>query len=578
MLPVQDEFIQKALSKHKKRMSEPPKSKVLPWAEQLITSSIRKTVLEVFRRVNMEEVRFSSPLPTSGASYEVTRKDGGMFEGVLKGHVKGVDEGMGSIRGNRELLWMDYDVRQGRVLSWYTDRSLFSDLRGAARWCGSSEKVRCKVHPILEPCKVRTITMGEALPYWNAISFNRMVYSQIGHHPTFRLLSRPLQVGDLEGFQARLLLSGDYEAATDTLDKDWSELTLALICERLGDAMMFNVLKNTLTCQRLVYPDGTEVDQENGQLMGSPSSFPILCILNAAINRLWLDPTLAKPLSLLPMLINGDDILMSHDEFDGWAEWVGQVGLKPSLGKNYISEDVACINSEFYQRLYAHGGYTYQKVKQLPVSLVYGQGRVASSEFSRRERDGGSIGSVCAELVSGQEETVQRRLLKDFIVENSQLLASTKRSWWLPMQLGGLGLPYHLCDKEIPELHRRVASWLATRPDPRDVTLYCAGDATELSEAGEKRAKEELARARVRGLHYVWLDSQHDEVTVMPSNWMHYGGYSWVPEEKARTDRYDEIVEKVRRCPLKPMSIGILDFVNRRRHAGYVLRRRTDTA
>ena len=92
--------------------------------------------------------------------------------------------------------------------------------------------------------------------------------------------------------------------------------------------------------------------------MGSPISFPVLCMANLIICRWTLENIAGKRLSLghLPMLINGDDVLfhLSDDmrasgQYTLWKWATQQVGLKFSLGKNYISKKYLVINSELWK-------------------------------------------------------------------------------------------------------------------------------------------------------------------------------------------------------------------------------------
>jgi hypothetical protein len=116
-------------------------------------------------------------------------------------------------------------------------------------------------------------------------------------------------------------------------------------------------------------------DQKNGQLMGNVVSFVILCMANYAIRHLSFELTHRTTLTvpelerISPTLINGDDILFRLvRQYDGrdflrgiqrkisylpsedvqyqiWTENCRAVGLEPSLGKNFLSDDFCMINS-----------------------------------------------------------------------------------------------------------------------------------------------------------------------------------------------------------------------------------------
>lgn len=97
----------------------------------------------------------------------------------------------------------------------------------------------------------------------------------------------------------------------------------------------------------------------NGQLMGSITSFPILCMVNAAVfryaYRIYLEEqgidTAVLKLSNLPCLINGDDLVFKSDQrlLEIWRSLIGEAGLVESPGKSYESKSFAMINSVFFQ-------------------------------------------------------------------------------------------------------------------------------------------------------------------------------------------------------------------------------------
>ena len=89
--------------------------------------------------------------------------------------------------------------------------------------------------------------------------------------------------------------------------------------------------------------------------MGSPVSFPVLCLINIAATlvsyeiRLGLDYV---DLSQIPICVNGDDVLfwaVDQEHYDIWKQVTAKCGLKFSLGKNYTSRRYAVINSELYR-------------------------------------------------------------------------------------------------------------------------------------------------------------------------------------------------------------------------------------
>jgi len=165
--------------------------------------------------------------------------------------------------------------------------------------------------------------------------------------------------------------SGDFSGATDNLNMD---VTLMIIKHLSGDPYTFSVLERGLLRNRIGY--GTEENkmggsvedilQSNGQLMGCVFSFPILCIANLAAYCYTLDsssscriPTkdggisdfYGRDFDRLPVRVNGDDILFKTDlvTYRRWEQVVASIGLFKSVGKNYLKEDLAIVNSMMFK-------------------------------------------------------------------------------------------------------------------------------------------------------------------------------------------------------------------------------------
>jgi len=99
------------------------------------------------------------------------------------------------------------------------------------------------------------------------------------------------------------------------------------------------------------YPVKTElpsVVQQNGQLMGSLLSFPILSILNA----FTVCQATNKSLDGVNALFHGDDVAacMTMKEIEEWKRITSLLGLELSVGKNYISKHFVSIDSGLFTR------------------------------------------------------------------------------------------------------------------------------------------------------------------------------------------------------------------------------------
>lgn len=350
-----------------------------------------------------------------------------------------------------------------------------------------------------EPFKVRVVTMGETGVYSIARDYQPRVWSALKNHPTFQLVGEMVGPRALRHFASQLdpdrdrwIISGDYQQATDHIPSYLSERVMERICFRLGvPAEMIPSLLVSLT--RHVLRDGRE--QASGQLMGSPSSFPVLCVLNAAFSRLAYEWSHGEPerkyLDEIPMLVNGDDLLLGGDLslFLTWKRVVGWAGLRPSVGKTLVSERYGTINSTLYRFDTSDG---YVKPSHLPhLQLQLALGSMKSGQYD-----------VDGKLRGINSPSSQSRMWSDFMASSPHparawsFLYSANRAkikelcslypdatLCLAPEAGGLGLPlppqdspYYavrtprakhlmlarlLLEEGTPEHHLLRARWLA---------------------------------------------------------------------------------------------------------------------
>jgi len=401
-LAVDSSFVEENLAKHKKIMCEPKTEDPLSdRMECLITKAIQQCADDIFGylpnqderkvvkydektqqyKINKRhklhrsiplEARPPSRLPSLGASVNCGRHQGGAVGDLLRNH------------GEKYTL---PEPEEGYLHSYCTYRTEYVDVRTThdpelyTEAENSSRKaayarltVEAQVVPLLEAFKVRTITKGDADQYHLARRWQKVIHGVMRKQLNCRLIGQPCNAAllsqtfgnspyfsceDKEGF----FVSGDYESATDLLHPFLSEVANEAICQRLRIPLEDQwVLKQCLTGHELKYSKkGTLYKQQWGQLMGSPSSFPILCLINLAATKVAYEEYFRSigvlkenefaVLEELPMVVNGDDILYwcySQEHYTIWKEVTKQCGLKFSLGKNYTHKRVAIINSELY--------------------------------------------------------------------------------------------------------------------------------------------------------------------------------------------------------------------------------------
>lgn len=339
-----------------------------------------------------------------------------------------------------------------------------------------------------EPLKVRTITKGPSFPYWVLKPLQSYLWGVLRHHPTFQLVGTPIS-GELLGkvFNRRLVgdegfVSGDYSAATDNLKQWLSRFTINTIMERISAPNWLRRLASkSLVGHRLHYKDEV-LDQINGQLMGAPLSFPVLCIVNAALCSAPLrrrKEFRRGKLSSLPVLVNGDDCGMIYTpcEYATWKSLSTLAGMAPSVGKCYFDKRLIQLNSELYMvEPDKDGSNTFQYVPYYNFSLC--------SPFLSKggsERHWTAYASSCREflrLAGAHRPERQSRLVSIWIRRMKPWLDSrvpSEMAWGLPKCLGGLGLPLLESEMILTDDQQRLASVcyeqiMVDRTNPRVVS------------------------------------------------------------------------------------------------------------
>lgn len=298
-------------------------------SQETIKEQIQRTVLEAMGVKPMSQDEFFKVFfPSTSANYIRSRKDAGALGEILEEilHHSSTLRSPGGPLAAREterdqkgrLIRPEEDERGDS----YSDE--FFKLHGIAEFLetGTSPQIedlqqkfrfllreclrRAKEEakaPLAEPValaealKVRMITKGP--PYIMTILRNtwKVIHGRLQKQRTFRLIGEPLSAGLAARVLGKLrdadvLVSGDYAAATDNL-ASWASETVAdtlaecLFLDKL-DPLLPALLKTSLTGHLFETDEGIK-RQTTGQLMGSITSFPVLCLINAAICRWALE-------------------------------------------------------------------------------------------------------------------------------------------------------------------------------------------------------------------------------------------------------------------------------------------------
>jgi len=316
-----------------------------------------------------------------------------------------------------------------------------------------------QVEPVglAEPLKVRVISKGPPLRYTLLKGIQKLMWKTLSLHPTF-LVDRPIsadilskRIGNL-GSQ-EYYISGDYKAATDNIDPRLSEACVDEICKIWClDPDLRRIFLDALTNHTIAYREDDDLPyryfrQRWGQLMGSPVSFPILCLINAALSRYAAFPHLR--LRDCPMLINGDDIVFrsSESSYLRWLEQTKLGGLTSSVGKTYISDKFLCMNSTFYTHSadfsVLFDNKLFNEIPTLNLALLFGlkkSGNEVGVVDDGEERGACDLGACCTKLVEPWSICEKNLLIRSFLAENRHKFPQYV-PWFLPKSYGGLGLP-----------------------------------------------------------------------------------------------------------------------------------------
>jgi hypothetical protein len=503
-LPLDSVQVYKTLVAHKADLSVPP-----PEREEgsevgerfsLVKESIRTIVDNLDLKTGKGWV-----VPTMGATFNSSRADGGALGEILETVTPSILRrclgtpvfiGYAMVKTEPEAMY---------IPDWM--ESIWHDVRT----CAADQHCEVQVHVISEPCKARIITTEPGKRNQLARGYQKIIHSALRREDVFQLTGGPLTVDILnenfQGLPTRDVLNGflasvDYSRATDALNGDLCTAYGAIMADRL---MMCHadrrVFLDSLSNHRINYDTACEdlmgfglpnngvieaYDQCNGQLMGSASSFPGLCIINLAIlMAAWLayngiseasERGYRYVLSALRPLINGDDLIFhspNSEFFEFWWKFASEQGLTPSPGKNYTSKDFGSLNSKLFTCVEQHreartyyvqkgpeGKYIHEKKVAASVDLVFsmvdyfdsgllrGQHKV---QFDTRRPDGkdtsgtldwAHVGVNYQTMMASVSDPGRRKRVHEVWFGNFRNeLMKSDRSWRLPLILGGLGLP-----------------------------------------------------------------------------------------------------------------------------------------
>lgn len=553
---VSEREINAALEKHRKALCEVdgyrPKDEVDSRQLKHLKWEVRRTAFDIFRGRKYKP-RDKPFFPSRKGHFAMTGILGGAASAILQAWRASQDgvrafEGYGFCPAEAVVLGscseFTQDAFASSVLSWMKDE-MYSVVVYTPDGPKLSSCMLAAPVAVTEPCKVRIVTKGPEFTYWYLRSLQQFLWGVLKDHPCCGLIGEPISEAWLNNRfrdvpEGNLWLSGDYRASTDNLRACLSRTAARAVSEAIGltpfDAECFEkaLVGHTLEYTKKVeQPDGSfkkyyrRQEQTNGQLMGSPVSFPILCLVNLALCRASLeDSTLGEPvtgrwadeteagyslLEDLPLAVNGDDLLESVESMDRYHRWEAVTrrgGLESSVGKTYISQHFVQMNSTTYVVDYElEFGPLMENEKRRRRPFFTHVPYVNFGFLSPFDPKGGAertyrdLPALAHEFIKGFSPERADVLMQWFLKDHQGLLRQCPEgmSYWLPVHLGGLGLPVtrHLEEGvNVTDFQMNFAEYLLHHSE--DPTTLPSGEKTVPGwvRQGERRAAQMRTRQK----------------------------------------------------------------------------------
>jgi len=442
---VPDSFIMSSLHKHRAAMI-----KAAEPCEMEILDSFRAKFDNILDRLTFTNVDTVNEYSTS-ACWEAPGVEGGAKAELQYLHVRN------GHTSNDELLKMDYHPRKGVMERRGFVTSTFSDLLEDAP--SVSSRCTAKVYPVCEPLKIRNVTKSNCYQYALAKGLQLDIHGYLKRFFQFSLIGEPISRSNDFGHIERLVqrspyggfASGDFSAATDNVKIQLTKLCFERILLRYQmmsrgnqniTTKFLDTLRNVIYEHEIHYPTGYGEDlepalQQNGQLMGSVLSFPILCMINLCAYWHSVQPEV-DDFTDLNVLVNGDDILFrtSPEKYKGWLDFIPTTGLFPSPGKNFYHDKYCTINSQ----LFNVNDNTVEYIPFYNVGMLLGQSKGMRSSEKQKP-----VHCLYSETIEGSLNPL--RADTRFKYYNNDKLSKTALSadghvmnYYISRELGGLGM------------------------------------------------------------------------------------------------------------------------------------------
>jgi len=434
-----------------------------------IESEIRRTCREIFKKKITLKDLHKPYAPSIRANYTNSRSEFGTLGTLFESGVMGSDvlSEESSIRqlydsvidyNNAEEMEED-ELRYMKISPGFRKvvEERYSKIYEHVRVCALSEDADVELVALPESLKVRVISKGPALTYFVLKPVQKFLLKQMKKHRCFKLVGETVTDTFLESvFKGTLgqFHSLDYKSATDLLNPRMSAVAVEEICDAVGMPDDLRILFHKALTGHLV--EGTP--QVWGQLMGSIVSFIILCVINMAVIRYCYERSVDLlsgtfdhlnffGVDEIPAVVNGDDGLVRASPVfnDLWQESALVAGLVPSIGKVYSHDTYANINSTSYTIV----GDKFHLVKYVNMGLLMGLTRSGGKEgvVTRKGETNNdtnpfhkSLGARHHDLMKFCPFELRLAAHEAFLRHNLDSLKQAHVPWYIPEQLGGVGL------------------------------------------------------------------------------------------------------------------------------------------
>jgi hypothetical protein len=526
-------------------------------SRERIEYEIGRVVQEVFGKLEYtDDDRVRLFFPSTSANYVNTRAKGGII-GMLLNPKDSTNEDEGSyseiingLRGPEPLIQhlttsldeaglgdMPFNkIRHKYPVSQFDISRLqdkWATLMNRVKQYAVTEKPTAKLVGLAEALKVRVISKGPGLTYMLLKPLQMFLREHLSRHRTFRFTGQPVSQSEIQDILGSKLpstesfLSVDYSDATNEIASWASDCAMNEISRVLKLTPEESMLALTSLTGHVIEHAKQQRPQLNGQLMGGILSFPILCIVNAAILRATLEISRGRKIKLAdaPLTVNGDDAVLKVSTVGGYQIWerLGRIaGLNPSPGKVYFSREFLNMNSTTYtfkpiaertfiarrsnpqpgDSIYVERPLHFELVKYVNLGLLYNMKRSTVKDTDDDDSHSGTLGARCRELINSCPDAIQEALLGQFIHINQDKI-TVKLPYFVPEELGGLGLP-SVGKYRSSEADARFARLIYENPDKYPLPQRPLSDVWQTWKYATKHLPSKIYRSPEPGVGGNW--------------------------------------------------------------------------